>query len=114
MKSGAHAMSCVRLLYREIVKGTISTGGKSPLFAKHFRERHEALRAHEHGELAHVLRAMRVVVRYHGESSEVWQAMFEHLIEVSYLALPADVTTAASRGSLCRTCVGAGRGSMGR
>ena len=50
----------------------------------------------EYGELADVLSAMRVVVRYHGESSEVWQAMFKRLIEASCRPLLADVTTAAS------------------
>ena len=94
--TGAHATSCARVINRGIVRATISTGGKSPLSAKHFRERHEALIMHEHGELAYVLSAMRVVVRYQGESSEVWQAMFEHLIEASCPPLPADVTTAAS------------------
>jgi precorrin-2 dehydrogenase/sirohydrochlorin ferrochelatase len=89
-------MSCVVVIYRGIVRVAISTGGKSPLFAKRFGERLEASIAHEHGKLADVLSAMRVVVRYHGESSEGWQAMFEHLIEASCLPLPADVATAAS------------------
>ena len=65
-------MSCVGVIYRGIVRVAISTGGTSPLFANRFGERLEASIAHEHGELANVLSAMRVVVRYHEESSEVW------------------------------------------
>ena len=73
----------------------ISTGGKSPLFAKRLGKRLEASIGPEYGELADVLSAMRVVVRYHEESSEVWQAMFEHLVEASCGSLLAYVTIAA-------------------
>jgi hypothetical protein len=65
------------------------------LFAQRLGERLEASIGPEDGELANVLSAMRVVVRYHEESSEVWQALFEHLIEASCRPLRADVTAAA-------------------
>jgi hypothetical protein len=52
------------------VNVALLTGGKSPVFARHFGEGFEATTRPEHGELAGVLSAMRVVVRYHGESSE--------------------------------------------
>jgi precorrin-2 dehydrogenase/sirohydrochlorin ferrochelatase len=74
----------------------ISTGGKSPMLAKRLREGLEALIGPEYGELADVLGAMRATVRYREEPSEVWRAMFQHLIEASCLPLLADVTTAES------------------
>lgn len=87
-----HAPALVRRGTAQVV---ISTGGKSPLFAQRLGETLEASIGPEYGELANVLSAMRVVVRYHEESSEVWQAMFEHLVEASCRPLLADVTTAA-------------------
>ena len=78
------------------VQAAISTGGKSPLFAKRVEERLEASVGPEYRDLADVLSTMRVVVRYHEESSEVWHAMFERLIAASCRPLQADVTTAAS------------------
>jgi precorrin-2 dehydrogenase len=83
------------LVCRGTAQVAISTGGKSPLFTKRLGKRLEASIGPEYGELADVLSAMRVVVRYHEESSEVWQAMFEHLVEASCRPLLADVTTAA-------------------
>jgi hypothetical protein len=77
------------------VQVAISTGGKSPLFAQHLGGSLEASSGPEYGELADVLSAMRVVVRYHKESSEVWQAMLEHLVEASCRPMLVDVTTAA-------------------
>jgi siroheme synthase (precorrin-2 oxidase/ferrochelatase) len=87
-----HAPALVRRGTAQVV---ISTGRKSPLFAQRLGERLEASIGPEYRELANVLSAMRVVVRYHEESSEVWQAMFEHLVEASCRPLLADVTTAA-------------------
>jgi hypothetical protein len=68
----------------------------------------------EYGELTGVLSAMRVVVRYHGESSEVWREMFKHLIEASRGLPLADVTTDTSSRDMRRIRMASSRGSMDR
>ena len=83
------------LVCRGTAPVAISTGGKSPLLTQRLGERLEASIGPEDGALADVLSVMRVVVRYHEESSEVWQALLEHLVEASCRPLLADVTTAA-------------------
>jgi precorrin-2 dehydrogenase/sirohydrochlorin ferrochelatase len=65
----------------------ISTGGKSPMLAKRLRQGLEALIGPEYGELADILGAMRTSVRYRGEPSEVWHAMFRRVIDASCLPL---------------------------
>jgi precorrin-2 dehydrogenase len=65
----------------------ISTGGKSPMLAKRLRQRLEALIGSEYGALADLLGTMRVSVRYRGEPSEVWQAMYKRVIDTSGLPL---------------------------
>lgn len=84
------------------------------MFARCFGEGFEATTSPEYGELAGVLSAMRVVVRYHGESSEVWRAMFQHLIEASRGLPLTDITTGASFWDMGCTRVASGRGSMGK
>jgi hypothetical protein len=49
--------------------------------AKKLRDRCEIMGGGKNGELADLLGAMRVMVRYRGELLEVWQAMFRGLIE---------------------------------
>ena len=65
----------------------ISTGGKSPMLAKRLRQGLEALIGPEYGELADILGAMRTSLRYRGEPSEVWHAMFRRVIDASCLPL---------------------------
>jgi Molybdopterin oxidoreductase Fe4S4 domain/Molybdopterin oxidoreductase len=66
--------------------------GKRPMLSKRLREGLDAVIGPGYGELTDVLGAMRAAVRYREEPSEVWRAMFEHLIEASCLPLLADVT----------------------
>ena len=65
----------------------ISTGGRSPMLAKRLRQGLEALIGAEYGELADILGAMRTSVRYRGEPSEVWHAVFKRVIDASGLPL---------------------------
>jgi precorrin-2 dehydrogenase/sirohydrochlorin ferrochelatase len=65
----------------------ISTGGRSPMLAKRLRQGLEALIGSEYGELADILGAMRTSVRYRGEPSEVWHAVFKRVIDASGLPL---------------------------
>jgi precorrin-2 dehydrogenase/sirohydrochlorin ferrochelatase len=65
----------------------ISTGGKSPMLAKRLRQGLEGLLGSEYGELADILGAMRTSVRTRGEPSEVWQAMFNRVIDAAGLPL---------------------------
>ena len=75
------------LVRRGALQIAISTGGKSPMLAKRLRQGLEALIGPEYGELADILGAMRTAVRYRGEPSEAWQAMFKRVIDASGLPL---------------------------
>jgi hypothetical protein len=92
---GTHASSCAGIGTPGDSASRHLNRRKESLFAQRLGERLEASIGPEYGDLSNVLSAMRVVVRYHEESSEVWQAMFEHLVEASCRPLLADVTTAA-------------------
>jgi siroheme synthase-like protein len=75
------------VVQRGALQIAISTGGKSPMLAKRLRQGLEALIGSEYGELAEILGTMRTAVRYRGEPSEVWHAMFKHVIDASGLPL---------------------------
>jgi hypothetical protein len=83
------------------------------VFARLYREGFEAITRSEYGELASVLSAMRVVIRYYGETSEVWRAMFEHLIEASCGLPLADITTSTSFWNIGHTRMATSRAPMG-
>jgi precorrin-2 dehydrogenase/sirohydrochlorin ferrochelatase len=75
----------------------ISTGGRSPMLAKRLRQGLEALIGAEYGELADILGAMRTSVRYRGEPSEVWHAVFKRVIDASGLPLLKSAGNAEQR-----------------
>jgi precorrin-2 dehydrogenase / sirohydrochlorin ferrochelatase len=68
----------------------ISTGGKSPAFAKHIRKRLETQFGPEYGTLLDLMGAIRNKLLAEAHEPEVHKPLFEQLIEGDLLALVKD------------------------